>query len=298
MVQHAIAELPPTAHELHQSDSGVRCRKNAGLAEGWDIPVFVWRYGQGCEQTISAHDETVLSIFDEKSLLERIDGRLAGLRGGEGPASIALAHGASRRTYVALRESLVTHFYLSRRFLTSVMAQTNERLVRDPADRIFAIDTRLAKAARDYAARAFDESDPPTPLEMNARSILLAIDILREDKASNENKISRLNKLKSHRIIDMIDENLGSRLSLGDLSAELGYSTSHFLLLFKNTFGVTPHRFLLAKRIDRAKELIKRGSIPLSQIALECGFASQQHFSTLFRRATGVTPSAFRITSS
>jgi len=57
---------------------------------------------------------------------------------------------------------------------------------------------------------------------------------------------------------------------------------------------MTPYRFVLTRRIDRAKQLLKHGSAPLSQIALECGFASQQHFSTIFRSATGKTPTAFR----
>jgi AraC family transcriptional regulator len=294
MAANALQDLPATARELQRSCSGVICKRAAGMAQGWDIPVFEWHYKQGCEQTISAHDESVLSIFAERSLLKRVDGRMTGLQGGDRPASIALAHGGSRRTYVALRSSLVTHFYLSRAFLARLIAETEGKLIHEPADRIFCLDPRVAQAARDYATRAFDSANPPMALEMNARSVLLAIEILRAKEPTSDPVVT-LNKHSINLIATLVEDKLSEPITLGDMAAEIDYSISHFLLMFKNTFGVTPHRFIVTRRIERAKQLLTRGCAPLSQIALECGFASQQHFSTLFRRATGVTPSAFRL---
>ena len=297
MGQDGLAATPATARELGQSRSGVVCKGAAGATEGWDVPVFVWEYNRGCEQTLSAHRETVLSVFDEGSLLERTDGRLAGRRGGEGSASIALAHGESSRRYVALRRSLVTHFYFRRAFLSALIAEGRERIADEPTDRIFTIDARIAMAARDYAARAFDADDPPMALEMNARSILLGIDILRTTEHIWPNKSIKLNHYKTNKIIDMVDSQMNKAIYLEDMASELNYSKSHFLYLFKNTFGMTPHQFLMKRRINRAKDLLKGGTLPLSQIALDCGFASQQHFSTVFRRSVGVSPSAYRLGS-
>jgi AraC family transcriptional regulator len=59
-------------------------------------------------------------------------------------------------------------------------------------------------------------------------------------------------------------------------------------------FGETPHRFVLRRRIDRAKRLLSETDTPLVEIALNCGFASQSHFASVFRRHVDVMPSRFR----
>jgi AraC-like DNA-binding protein len=57
---------------------------------------------------------------------------------------------------------------------------------------------------------------------------------------------------------------------------------------------VTPHQWLIERRVDTAKRLLKNDDLPLAQIALACGFANQSHFTRVFKLATGCTPAAWQ----
>lgn len=81
---------------------------------------------------------------------------------------------------------------------------------------------------------------------------------------------------------------------LDDLARECGLSKRHFLRAFKTSTGEPPHRWLLGRRIDRAKELLVGSALELSEIANLCGFSDQSHFNRMFRRMTGETPGGWR----
>jgi AraC family transcriptional regulator len=85
-----------------------------------------------------------------------------------------------------------------------------------------------------------------------------------------------------------------SDLSLQVLANESGYSRVHFVRMFRAATGYSPHNYLLNLKLERARELLKNPSIPLIDVALDCGFSSHSHMSRLFHRSVGVTPSAYR----
>jgi AraC family transcriptional regulator len=85
-----------------------------------------------------------------------------------------------------------------------------------------------------------------------------------------------------------------SDLSLQALANESGYSRVHFVRMFKAATGSSPHNYLLKLKLERARELLKNPSMPLIDIALDCGFSSHSHLSRLFHKFVGVTPSAYR----
>ena len=64
--------------------------------------------------------------------------------------------------------------------------------------------------------------------------------------------------------------------------------------MFRASFGLPPHQYLLARRLHRACQLLRLGVMPLGEIALLCGFASASHFSNRFRQAVGATPGEYR----
>jgi AraC family transcriptional regulator len=79
------------------------------------------------------------------------------------------------------------------------------------------------------------------------------------------------------------------------LAQEVGLSPHHFARLFKATYGTTPHRYVQTLRIDAAVESLRRDlTVPIAEVALTCGFASQSHMTELMRRRLGVTPSTLR----
>lgn len=94
--------------------------------------------------------------------------------------------------------------------------------------------------------------------------------------------------------IDYLIAHMSDQISLEDLAAAAGASPFHFLRDFKKTFGETPFQYLSRRRAEHAESLLRETSLPLTEIALACGYASQSHFTTAFRKFSGHAPAAFR----
>jgi AraC-like DNA-binding protein len=91
-----------------------------------------------------------------------------------------------------------------------------------------------------------------------------------------------------------IEENSGEELSLEAAAKEAGLSPFHFLRLFNKVLGVTPHQYLVRTRLRRAARLLAEGSRPVTEVALDAGFADLSNFVRSFRRAAGASPREFR----
>lgn len=89
-----------------------------------------------------------------------------------------------------------------------------------------------------------------------------------------------------------IEEHLDQPLSLAAIADVAGVSASHLKTLFRRSTGLPVHRYVVQRRVERARQLIVRGDLPASQVALAAGFAHQSHMARCLRRALGVTPSA------
>lgn len=97
------------------------------------------------------------------------------------------------------------------------------------------------------------------------------------------------------RVLDYIEASLSERnLSLAEIASVAHLSPFHFSRAFKTVTGTAPHRFVVERRVDRAKALLTDPDISLAEIAAAVGFANQAHFSTMFRRLTGVSPRQYR----
>jgi AraC family transcriptional regulator len=94
-------------------------------------------------------------------------------------------------------------------------------------------------------------------------------------------------------VASYIQANLDGELTIFALAELVQLSPRQFFRIFSNTFGTTPHRYIVNERVSRAKELIAKGWL-LVDIAAMIGFASQSHFTGVFRKATGVCPGQFR----
>jgi len=96
-------------------------------------------------------------------------------------------------------------------------------------------------------------------------------------------------------LVDYIETHLAEPLSLGELAGLCALSEYHFARMFRTSFGLPPHQYLLSRRLTHAKVLLRTTRQPFGDIALACGFASASHFNNRFRQATGATPGEYRL---
>jgi len=93
-----------------------------------------------------------------------------------------------------------------------------------------------------------------------------------------------------------VEDFLSQDIGLIDMAAVVGYSPDHFGRLFRQAFHASPYQYLLGRRIERAKAMLRDPSLPIASIATACGFTSQSHLNTMFKRLTGTTPGRYRRT--
>jgi AraC family transcriptional regulator len=91
-----------------------------------------------------------------------------------------------------------------------------------------------------------------------------------------------------------VEENLHRKIALGDLAAMVSLSVSQFAHAFKSEYGVSPYRYVIVRRIERAKTLLGTTDHNIASIAQRVGFTSQAKLSETFGKIVGVTPSVYR----
>jgi AraC-like DNA-binding protein len=131
----------------------------------------------------------------------------------------------------------------------------------------------------------------------DALNTALAVQIMRlcgDPTAISLEPANGLSRERLKRVYDYIEAHLDYRLTLADLAGVACLSPFHFSRSFKQAVGVGPQRYVMHRRVERAKALMSRTDQPLAVIAREVGFADQSHLTAVFRREIGVTPAHFR----
>lgn len=91
-----------------------------------------------------------------------------------------------------------------------------------------------------------------------------------------------------------INENYRQPISLKDIADAVSLSPNHFHTVFKSTCRMTPHEYLINRRISAAKEMLWDAEKRIPEIAEKCGFGCQQYFTQIFKKQTGITPGKYR----
>ena len=157
-------------------------------------------------------------------------------------------------------------------------------------------DLHLAKFAAYFEAELLNNNYGGT---LYGESLALAFSLYLLERYSDRflplpRPKGKLSSLQLKEVIEYIHAHLGSELSLTELATQLNLSTFHFARLFKKSLGLSPHKYVLQNRLERAKRLIAVASqVSLSDIALQVGFYDQTHFSKAFKKYVGVSPKAF-----
>ena len=103
-----------------------------------------------------------------------------------------------------------------------------------------------------------------------------------------------LGSARLRRIKELVHAKTGDDLSLDEMAQSIGLSTAHFARMFRKSTGETPYQFVLRQRVERAKAMLRAPDARVLDVAVACGFKTQQHFAQVFRDVCGVSPTQYR----
>lgn len=146
------------------------------------------------------------------------------------------------------------------------------------------------------AMAAREASDHDSVASIGAALVVRALAVCRTRQESSvpERSRSPLPSWRLKRVVQHVDAHLQGRITLGDMAAVAGLTRMHFAAQFRRATGMSPHGYLLQRRVERAKALLRDTGRPLVDIALSVGFGTQPHFTTVFKRFAGQTPHRWR----
>jgi AraC family transcriptional regulator len=138
---------------------------------------------------------------------------------------------------------------------------------------------------------------PSGPLFLDSVEQAIAIALVNGHAVSHRPlKIYRggLGSARLRRIEELVHAKMQDDLSLDEMAQSVELSTAHFARMFRKSTGVTPHQFVLHQRVERAKAMLRVSDGRVLDVAVACGFKTQQHFAQIFRDVCGVSPTEYR----
>ena len=103
-----------------------------------------------------------------------------------------------------------------------------------------------------------------------------------------------LSMRKQRQVVEYIEQHLAEEISILALANLAKLSPHHFARAFRYSFGLPPHRYHMIRRMNRARDLLLRSTLPVTQIGVQIGFRETSSFTRAYRRYSGTTPSEFR----
>jgi AraC family transcriptional regulator len=139
--------------------------------------------------------------------------------------------------------------------------------------------------------------DPGSRQYAEALSLVLVHELIRLERttsAAARPVRGGLPAWQQRRVVEFIEEHLAEQISLAALAELVDLSLYHFARAFTQSFGVPPHRYHTARRMDRARSLLQMSEFSVTQIGIQIGFCETSSFTKAFRRFTGLTPTEYR----
>jgi AraC family transcriptional regulator len=134
-------------------------------------------------------------------------------------------------------------------------------------------------------------------LYVEALAVILAHEITRLNSATPEPPLrGGLAGWQQRNVTAYIEEHLADQIQLSTLAGIARLSPYHFCRAFKRSVGLPPHRYHATRRIERAKGMLAKGSMSVTEVGFALGFAQTSSFTAAFRRVTGITPTEYQRT--
>lgn len=279
----------------------LRTRPAASSSErGWTaLHAFRWEHAALHAETAPMLEHTVMAYFDTPRRIERATGgkRVRSLTANGSVTIIPAGQTARWDVYGSLR---VVHLYIPPgRLLRSAEGGGRPNAV-ELVDRVAEPDTTLCRLIG-LLAEALDDEDQDTALFADSLGEAVCSHLLRKHVATAtglgeppQNGGYGLASWQLNKICDFLTANLDRVLSLSELADLVDLTPKYLCTAFRLSTGLPPHAWARRLRVERAKSLLAKPHVSLSEIAFTLGYGSQAAFATAFRRETGWTPSQWR----
>ena len=188
------------------------------------------------------------------------------------------------------------HFHVRRRVIDETASVLGYQRIGDFRLSVAQDDIVLAQLTKTIAP-FLGSGAPPAPLALDQIELILAAHVVQRYGSVTRARTAVRGGLAAwqrRQVTEMMRENLDGRIRLAALAETCELSVSHFARAFKASFGVTCHRWLTERRIERAQEMLAWTRLSLQEIASQSGFADQPAFTRVFRRFVGVPPGLWR----
>jgi AraC family transcriptional regulator len=262
--------------------------------KGVDIAEIVHPLDDFALPAINRH-VLVINLGSPSGLQEQLIGRQGHLGTG---GLVILPAGAPSRWHLE-REGEVRHLhlYLPPALISKVAAEADIN-----PDTVELIDTLGARDPHIEAIALSFLSELRSgglggKLYVESLANLLVIHLLRHHSSVKQPSVPQhvgLPRTTLRQVIAYIEDHLAEELSLSDMAAVANLSSYYFARLFKHSLGLSPHQYVIHRRVERAKLLLSTTNRPLTFIAHAVGFASESHLALHFKRLTGLSPKHYR----
>src|SRR5260370_26018122 len=224
----------------------------------------------------------------------RATGRLRQSKEFIGNAVSVIPAGVPHKTLWKRRAALI-HIYIREEFLRRLALDVLQQDSLELQPTYLVRDLLIEELARSLYLES--ESGHLNVAVASAAVTMLCVRLLRAytvRKGEAAYATGGLGPARERRVREYIEADLERDLSIQALADVVGLSPQHFAALFRESTGFTPRQYVNHRRIACAQELLKKDSVPLIEISMQCGFSSQSQFITTFRKLVGMTPGRFR----
>jgi AraC family transcriptional regulator len=203
------------------------------------------------------------------------------------PGDVDVVPAGAQGGYDATTASRALEIQLERGFVDRVAEET--RLARTVGTRHLVAHPTIRRLAWAFVG---DAGHPARQLYLDSLGVALAVQLLSQGESA---PVARgLTSKQLQRVIDYIEAHLERDLTLVELAGVARVSPAHLRRWFGAKVGEPVHRYVVRRRVERARELLLAGDLPASETALAVGFAHQSHMARWMRRLLGVTPRQLR----
>lgn len=221
-----------------------------------------------------------------------------GWKNGGGPDRFCLMPKGDESTWDIRGDLSFVHLYCTDEHLCRVGEQIWDR---SPAsftlqEKTFSSDDKITAVYRQFLLDN-DWQQQANQLTLSSASTLLLTHLIQHYSNVQWRLPTVTGGLAPHvlrNLLAWIEENLDQPLTLADLAQEAALSEYHFARMFRQSMKMAPHQYVMQRRMVKAQALISQSRLPLTDIAMACGFSSASHFSNRVKSATGLTPSQLR----